>query len=253
MAEKDHYRIPILSRDNHETWFQDMDFKLYGKEIFYVVEITMKEYGWIPRDNSMNTPPGKSGKSTTPVESDIDELTTKFEKFGGTYNLDRKRVLERDQAKAFHIISMSFGDDDKSAWGKYELDIKGFWTSLKVKYQKTSQFTAFMYMTKIQTFVFDEPKGIFVAWAKLKEYRRKVIAADSNLKATYPDAALFLILSRSLPASFKPLTCTFIAQPTSSIEEKIDMLVEDEMDLKDEEIKTQKVHIAKSSSVMNVT
>jgi hypothetical protein len=61
-----------------------MGFKLYGKEIFYVVEITMREYAWILRDNSINTAPSKSGKSTTLVESDIDELTTKFEKFGGT-------------------------------------------------------------------------------------------------------------------------------------------------------------------------
>jgi hypothetical protein len=80
----------------------------------------MREYARIPTDNSMNGPPGKSGKSTTSVESDIDELTTKFEKFRETYNLDRKRVSERDQAKPFHIISRSLGNDDKSARGKYE-------------------------------------------------------------------------------------------------------------------------------------
>jgi hypothetical protein len=44
MAEQDHYRIPILSRNNHETQFQDMGFKLCGKEIFYVIEETMREY-----------------------------------------------------------------------------------------------------------------------------------------------------------------------------------------------------------------
>jgi hypothetical protein len=89
MADKDHYRFLILSRDNHETWFQDMGFKLRAKEILYVVEITIREYAWIPRDNSMTTPPGNSGKSPTWVESDINELTTQFENLGGTYNLDR--------------------------------------------------------------------------------------------------------------------------------------------------------------------
>jgi hypothetical protein len=83
-----------------------------------------------------------------------------------------------------------------------------------------------MYMTKIQTFIFDESKGIFIAWAKLKEYCHKVIATNSNLKAIYPDAVLFLILSKSLPASFKPLTHVFVTQPTLSIEEIIDILVE---------------------------
>jgi hypothetical protein len=226
MAQHKHYRIPVLSRDNHETWFQDMSFKLRSKEIYYVIETTMRDYAWINRLNSMTPPSTESS----------------------TYNLDKKRVFERDQAKAFHIISMSLGDDDKGARGEYELDIKGFWTSLKVKYQKTSQSTASMYMTKIQTFAFDEDKGIFVAWAKLKEYHRKLIAADSNLKATYPDAALFLILSRSLPSSFKPLTPAFIAQPTLAIEDKMDMLVEHEMDMQMEETKTEEAHIAKSNT-----
>jgi hypothetical protein len=105
-----------------------------------------------------------------------------------------------------------------------------------------------MYMIKIQTFIFDEEKGIFVAWVKLKEYCRKVIAANPNLKMTYPDAALFLILSRSLLSSFKLLTHAFVAQPTLSIEEKIDMLVEYKMNIRDEELNTEKAHIAKSKS-----
>jgi cytochrome c553 len=75
-----------------------------------------------------------------------------------------------------------------------------------------------------------------------------VIAADSNLKMTYPDVALFLILSRSLPSSFKPLIRAFVTQPTLSIEEKIDMLVEYEMDMRDEGLNTEKAHIAKSKS-----
>jgi hypothetical protein len=94
-------------------------------------------------------------------------------------------------------------------------------------------------------FVFDDPKRIFVTWAKLKEYYDKVIAANSNLKATYPDTVLFLILSRSLPASYKHLTRIFVILPILSIEEKIDVLVEYEIDLKNEEIKTEKIYIAK--------
>jgi hypothetical protein len=188
----------------------------------------------------MTTPRTKGSKLTSSIESDMDQLTSKFEELGGSYNLERKRAFERDQAKAFHVISMSLGQDNKSAREEYELDIKGFWTSLKVKYQKTSQSTVSMYMTKIQIFIFDKRNGIFVAWAKLKEYCRKVIAADSNLKATYPDAALLLILSRSLPSSFKPLTRAFVAQPTLSIEEKIDMLVEHEMNMREEGLNAEK-------------
>jgi hypothetical protein len=157
-------------------------------------------------------------------------------------------MFERAQAEAFHFISMSLGDDKKGTRGEYKLDVKGFWISLKVKYQKTCQSTTSMYLTKIQTLVFDEQKGIFVAWAKIKEYRCKATATDSNLKTTYLDVALFLIQSRCLPSLFKPLTREFIIQPILSIEEKIDILVEDEMVIPDKEIKAEKAHIARNSA-----
>jgi hypothetical protein len=65
-----------------------MCFKLRGKEIFYVVETTMREYAWIKRDNSTTIPHTKDNKSTSSVESDMDQLTSKFEELGGTYNLE---------------------------------------------------------------------------------------------------------------------------------------------------------------------
>jgi hypothetical protein len=62
MRENDQYCIPLLSRDNNESWFQDMRFKLHGQEIFYVVETTMREYAWIECDNSTTTPRTKDNK-----------------------------------------------------------------------------------------------------------------------------------------------------------------------------------------------
>jgi hypothetical protein len=100
-----------------------MSYKLYGKEIFYVVETTIREYAWIKRVNSTTSPYTESSKSTGSKESDIDKLTSKFEELSGIYSLDKKRVFERDQARAFHIISMSLGEDDKRTRDKYKLDI----------------------------------------------------------------------------------------------------------------------------------
>jgi hypothetical protein len=105
---------------------------------------------------------------------------------------------------------MLLGDDNKGTRREYELDVKGFWILLKVKYYKISQFTASIYITKIQTFIFDEQQGILIAWAKLKQYCHKAIVADSNLKLIYLDIILFLILSRFLSNSFKLLTYIFI-------------------------------------------
>jgi hypothetical protein len=162
MAKKDHYQIPILSGDNHKIWFQDTSFKLCGKEIFYVMEITLREYAWMKRVNSTTSPQMESSKSTASEESDINKLASKFEELGRTYNLDKKRVFEHNQVRAFRIISMSFGEDDKETRGKYKLDIKGFYISLKIKYQKMSQSTVSIYIIKISTFVFDAEKGICV-------------------------------------------------------------------------------------------
>jgi hypothetical protein len=47
MADKDYYRIPIFSRNNHEIGFQNMSFKLRSNDIFYVVEPTIQEYAGI--------------------------------------------------------------------------------------------------------------------------------------------------------------------------------------------------------------
>jgi hypothetical protein len=73
-----------------------MSFKLRRKEIFYVIETTIREYTWIKSGNSTTSPYTESSKSTGSEESDIDNLTSKFQELGRTYNLDKKRVFESD-------------------------------------------------------------------------------------------------------------------------------------------------------------
>jgi hypothetical protein len=94
----------------------------------------------------------------------------------------------------------------------------------------------------------DEPKRIFVTYTKLKEYYCNIVTTNSSVKVTYPDMALLLILSRILYTLFKFLTSAFILQPTISIEETINILVEYEIESKSVEIKTKIVVISKSSS-----
>ena len=66
-----------------------------------------------------------------------------------------------------------------------------FWTFLKAKYSKTSASTANTYMTRLQTFEFDKGKGIDHAWETLKGYRRKLVAADTDMKDSFRDKAEF--------------------------------------------------------------
>ncbi|RKF84395.1 hypothetical protein GcM1_089004 [Golovinomyces cichoracearum] len=94
------YRIPVLDRDNHEKWFQDMTFELRGNYIYYVVETTLKEFACI-RKLDKNRPAQSSG-SENPTKSDMENLTAIFEELYGSYNSEKKRNFERDQAKAHH-------------------------------------------------------------------------------------------------------------------------------------------------------
>ena len=53
-------------------------------------------------------------------------------------------------------------------------------------------------MTKLQNFTFEKDVGIDGSWTKLKEYRRKIVAANAAMKNAYPDEALLLVLTLSL-------------------------------------------------------
>ena len=238
MDDKEHKRIPTLSRDNHELWFQDIKFQLEGKDIFYVIETSKLEYAWIRRSTS--SLPIPSVRTPSVDTDDVDHLTSQFEQLGGTWNTEKLKEYKRDQAKAFSIISGSLTDEDKSAIGEHD-EVKEFWSYLKTKYGKTNQSTAHHYMTKLQTFHFESEKGLDSAWTELKGYRRKLIAANNMLCATYPDEALFLILTRALPAEYKPITRGFITQPNLTVDEKIKMLGEQEEELKEEQ---ESAHVA---------
>lgn len=62
------------------------------------------------------------------------------------------------------------------------------------------------------------------AWDKLKDFRRKLCAADPEAKNTYRDWALLLILIRALPKDFAFSTNTLDAQPDLSVEKKLKRL-----------------------------
>jgi hypothetical protein len=66
----------------------------------------------------MTTSHTKGSKLTSSIESDLDELISKFEELSRLYNLERKRAFEYVQAKAYYVISMIFSPDEKSAKGE---------------------------------------------------------------------------------------------------------------------------------------
>ncbi|KAI0991210.1 hypothetical protein K3495_g16977, partial [Podosphaera aphanis] len=93
-------------------------------------------------------------------------------------------------------------------------------------------------MSKIQSFPdkFDvEEKGIDNAWETLKTYRRRLTSADETLKNTYPDKALFHILTKALPKKYTSILDGFRTNPRTTVEERLQILLEKEEDSRDYE------------------
>ncbi|KAI1005001.1 hypothetical protein K3495_g3214 [Podosphaera aphanis] len=90
-------------------------------------------------------------------------------------------------------------------------------------------------MTMIQNFNFDEVSGIDDCWEKLKEFRRKLVSADISLQNMYPDSALFLVLTQTLPSEYKATKDGLRLHKNMSIEDKLRELAKVENDLKREE------------------
>jgi hypothetical protein len=233
--DEDNYkRVPILARDNHETWFLQAKFKLQAKGVYYTVETTKVEYAWIKKEQTGKAATTPS-TSTSTVDESIENLTSSFERIGGTWNIDKAEKYDQDQAKVFAFLVDALDRDDQALLEGSDITAKQVWTHLKAKYSKTSESTVQKYMTKIQTFEFDKDKGIDAAWDKLKEYRRKMEAGDPALKATYPDKTLLNVLTRTLPKEFTAILDGFRTNQSLAIDERLKILVEKEEDLKDAE------------------
>ena len=94
-------------------------------------------------------------------------------------------------------ISKGLSWDDKDSLGEYET-VKEAQTYFKTKYTKTSALMANTYIIRLQTFMYNETKGIDHAQTKLKEYWRKLITAKLLIKQAYLDKVLLLILTNAL-------------------------------------------------------
>ncbi|KAG9379171.1 Retrotran gag 2 domain containing protein [Pyrenophora tritici-repentis] len=190
MGSDDRYdkepKIPKLTKENHEKWFRNNKLKLKGRE-----SSTLSK--------SRSTHP--AGTVNPTEQASVLGLTSDFERLGGTWNAEKAKEYDKDEAKALFYITNSLLDDDDALADEYET-ASALWTALKVKYSKTDQLTANNIMTKLQNFTWKDEKDVDYTWAKLKEYRRKIIAAKPAAKGLYNDEALLQIMLRALPESY---------------------------------------------------
>ena len=175
--EKEEWKIPKLTAENHDAWFRRNKVKLKGKRVFYVCERSMAEHCQI---------------ATTGDLSDTDKKTTEVR-----INVETRDKYLEDEATAIDLLFRSLSGYDQALVDEYDTAFQ-FWAYLRKKYTQTNATAANMYMTKIQTFTFDSESTIVGSWEKLKDYRRKLVSADADTNRAYKDSSLLLILIRSL-------------------------------------------------------
>ncbi|POS81982.1 hypothetical protein EPUL_006334, partial [Erysiphe pulchra] len=200
MAEYDKealFDIPILSQDSHERWFRNMRVRLRARGVIYVIDQSLEEFAHI----------------STPGTSNVDKIT------------------EKDDATVVSVLMSHLNEDDEALIDEYPT-AKSFWSHILAKYSKTSPMTANENLTAIQTFDFSQYGSIVLAWDKLKEFRRKLGVANPDMRNAYSDAALFLVLTRSLPEEYTSTIDSLDVQTVLTVDEKLKHLEMKELRLK---------------------
>ncbi len=146
-------------------------------------------------------------------------------------NIKRKAKYLKNKATALDLMFRSLSKNDQALFDKYSYTYD-FWAYLYKKYSKTNVTTANIYIMNIQTFTFSKDSTIVGLQDKLKDYRHKLRAADTNAKTAYNNTALLLVLIRSLLKSFKTTINTLNAQSSLIVDNKLKHLEEKESRIK---------------------
>jgi Reverse transcriptase (RNA-dependent DNA polymerase)/gag-polypeptide of LTR copia-type len=223
MASKEEsWQIPILTRENYETWFRRYMVELRGKGVYYVIEKKLHEHAEV---------------------ATVGDLTDALEEFeiadSGTatslrINIDKKAAYLKDEATAIRLMFKALSIDDQALYDEYTTAFT-LWAYLKKKYLKVDATAANIYMTKIQMFTFESGSTITSAWDKLKDHRRKLAAAKPSAGNAYDDDALLLVLIRALPTEYKVTIDTLNAQRSLTVDERLQTLEAKYADIQEEE------------------
>ncbi|KAG9384375.1 hypothetical protein A1F94_003922 [Pyrenophora tritici-repentis] len=210
MGSDDRYdkepKIPKLTKENHEKWFRNNKLKLKERESS---TLSKSRSTRTPGLHDMElAPPSTANTSQDPAgtvnpteQASVLGLTSDFERLGGTWNAEKAKEYDKDEAKALFYITNSLLDDDDALADEYET-ASALWTALKVKYSKTDQLTANNIMTKLQNFTWKDEKDVDYTWAKLKNTAARLL----QLSLLPRDSTMMRHFSRSCYALFQKAT-----------------------------------------------
>jgi hypothetical protein len=105
--EREEWKIPKLTTENHDAWFRRNKIKLKGKRVFYVCEKNLEEHCQIATARDL---------SDAVKALDItDNKTVKVR-----INVNKRDKYLEDEATAIDLLFRSLSDDDQALVDEYD-------------------------------------------------------------------------------------------------------------------------------------
>lgn len=172
---------PLLTRENHETWFKLMRIHLESRQIGWVLEEIVK-------DTPATTP---SGHSTSSQAGSLDESI-------------RRASYRRHNATAMYEIYICLSQDDQEITQEIE-HAKELWAWAEAKYKRRLQATGRSLLQQYTNFTMTEDQSIDDVWQELSSIARRAVAISPQFKEIKTEERKIQQLLAALPESFSAI------------------------------------------------
>ena len=227
MAEDNgNWKVPTLTRLNYEKWFRLMEAKLEGKGVIHVVQQTLEQYAKVATPDSDAAAKNKDLEELINTLGRISISPTPDSSASSTprprifLNVEKKAKFQKDTGIVKFYLLQGLDDDDQALMDEYKTP-KALWEYLRVKYAQPSKLAAARYTKELHDFSWNDKFTVIDAWNKLKEIRRKIVAAKPSAKGQYDDESLLLILTSVLPDSFQSTVDTLNVQTHLTVDDQL--------------------------------
>lgn len=220
--QRNSWVIEKLTRTNREIWFRLMKARFQSKGVSYILQSILEEYA------KVTEPLNITDRSNEEVEVITDSIKNINLNASNTspnnrriiLNIEKKQEYLKDEGTMKYLLLQGLDDDDQALFDEYEAPM-ALWNYLVSKYKKPSKLAASQYTRELNNFEFTGDLTINDAWNKLKDLRRKIIAAKPTSKGQYDDESLMLILTNSLPNQFQSVIDDLNINSNLSIDDQL--------------------------------
>uniref|UniRef100_A0A9Q8USZ2 Retrovirus-related Pol polyprotein from transposon TNT 1-94-like beta-barrel domain-containing protein n=1 Tax=Passalora fulva TaxID=5499 RepID=A0A9Q8USZ2_PASFU len=196
---------PLLTRENHETWFKLMRIHLVSKQVDWVLEDIITD---IPAATPSIATPSASSESSLPLDQAI-----------------RKASYRRHNATALYEMYICLSTDDQEM--TYEIrHAKELWEWAEAKYKRRLLATGRSLLQQYTNFVMTEDQSIDDAWQELSSIARRAVSISPQFQDIKTEDRKIQQLLAALPDSFGSIRDAIDAQVNLSPQDILAILRE---------------------------